>query len=262
MAGDGWRNVIEALLTDARQLGMLLLMATLASAGAMIGALAVALAPVRWRERLLPALVAFAAGSMLGAALMGMLPMAMHRLPEVHAGVTVLGALLFFFLLERLSLWHHCHDPQCELRRGTGRVLLIGDAFHNATDGVVIAAAFLTSPLLGWSATLAVMAHEIPQEMGDHAVLIESGLSRWQALGWNLVSALSTLPGALLGYLLLQEAQVLMPYAMAISGASFLYIALGDLMPRLHSAQHRRWLDPALLLLGVASTAWLRLSGH
>ncbi|HEX5676327.1 MAG TPA: ZIP family metal transporter, partial [Azonexus sp.] len=163
--------------------------------------------------------------------------------------------------IERFSHWHHCHADDCSERRQRGRLILYGDAFHNFVDGIVIAAAFLTSPAVGLAATLAVIAHEVPQEMGDYAVLVDSGLGRWQALGWNLVSALATLPGALLGYFLLAEAQALIPYALALSAASFLYIAFGDLLPRIHAQPDRRQRHGQylMLVLGMAGIALIRL---
>jgi len=237
----------------------LLFMASLGSVGAMAGAVGIALAPAGWRARLLPLLVAYSAGTLLAAALLGMIPRALSGLPGAQGGLAVLAGLLFFFLLERLLLWHHCHDPACQVRRASGHLLLVGDAFHNFVDGVVIAAAYITSPALGWAATLAVVAHEVPQEMGDYAVLLDSGMGRWPALGWNLLSALSTLPGALLGYLLLTQMQALTPYLLAFSAASFLYIALGDLVPRLHQQVPRSWLTLLLLLLGMLTIVALRM---
>ncbi|MBL8426353.1 MAG: ZIP family metal transporter, partial [Dechloromonas sp.] len=172
-------------------------LASLGSIGAMAGAAGIAAAPARWRARLLPLLLAFSAGSMLAAAFLGMLPRAYRSLPPMVAGACVLGGLGLMLAIERFSRWHHCHADDCSERRSRGRLILYGDAFHNFVDGIVIAAAFLTSPEVGLAATLAVIAHEVPQEMGDYAVLVDSGLGRWQALGWNLVSALATLPGAL-----------------------------------------------------------------
>lgn len=193
----------------------------------MLGAVAIALAPARWRAPVLPLLLAYSAGTMLAAALLGMLPKAMNSLPPMHGGATVLLGLLAFFALERWLMWHHCHEPTCHVRQSTGKLLLVGDAFHNFVDGVLIAAAFLTGPEWGWAATLAVIAHEVPQEMGDYAVLLESGMGRWQALSWNLLSALSTLPGALLGYWMLSDIKAWVPYLLAISGASFFVHRLG-----------------------------------
>jgi zinc and cadmium transporter len=238
-------------------------LASLGSVGAMAGAAGIAAAPSHWRQRLLPLLLAYSAGSMLAAAFLGMLPRAYQSLSPMAAGATVLLGLGLMFLIERYSRWHHCHDSDCGQRRQSGRLILVGDAFHNFVDGVVIAAAFLTSPAVGLATTLAVIAHEVPQEMGDYAVLVESGLGRWQALLWNLLSALSTLPGALLGYYLLAEAKSLIPYALAISAASFLYIAFGDLLPRIHGNSDRksRLGQYAMLVLGMLTIAAIRL-GH
>lgn len=239
-------------------LNLLLWMAILGSAGAMLGAVAIALAPARWRAPVLPLLLAYSAGTMLAAALLGMLPKAMNSLPPMHGGATVLLGLLAFFALERWLMWHHCHEPTCHVRQSTGKLLLVGDAFHNFVDGVLIAAAFLTGPEWGWAATLAVIAHEVPQEMGDYAVLLESGMGRWQALSWNLLSALSTLPGALLGYWMLSDIKACVPYLLAVSGASFLYIALGDLLPSLHKRQQHSLLSLLMLLLGILTIVLIR----
>lgn len=235
-------------------------MASLGSVGAMLGAAAVAASPTRWRERALPLLVAYSAGTMLAAALLGMLPRAMRELPGPSAGLAVLAGLLMYFGLERMLAWHHCHEQGCARRQQRGRLIVVGDAFHNFVDGVVIAAAFLTSPELGWAATLAVVAHEVPQEMGDYAVLLASGYTRGQALAWNLVSALATLPGALLGWWVLGTAQALIPWALALSAAGFLYIALGDLLPRLHDAADRGQRGQLLALsMGVATITLIRM---
>jgi zinc and cadmium transporter len=243
-------------------LGAVMGMATLGSVGAMGGALAMAMSPERWRARMLPLLLSYAAGTMLAAALLGMIPRAVRSLPGMQGGLTVLVALLFFFVLERLLVWHHCHDAKCSAPRPAAKMLLIGDAFHNFVDGIVIAAAFLTSPALGWAATLAVIAHEIPQEMGDFAVLVDSGMDKWQALRWNLLSALATLPGAGLGYYLLAQAQALVPDLLAFSGASFLYIALGDLLPRLHREGSEHSLSLPMLTLGMLTIVLIRIASH
>jgi zinc and cadmium transporter len=241
-------------------LPVLMGMAALGSVGAMAGAFAIALSPERWRERLLPLLLAYSAGTLLAAALLGMIPRAMRSLPDLHGGLMVLAGLLLFYALDRSMLWHHCHDSACQVRRSSGRLLLVGDGVHNFVDGVVIAAAYLTSPELGWATTLAVIAHEVPQEMGDYAVLVRSGLGRWQALGWNLLSALTTLPGAWLGYTVLAQVQSWVPYLLALSGASFLYIALGDLLPRLHEQSRRSSVAVLMLLLGMLTILFIRLN--
>jgi zinc and cadmium transporter len=172
--------------------------------------------------------------------------------------VWLLVGILFFFVLEKLILWRHCHLPECDVHASAGPLLLIGDAFHNFTDGVIIAGAFILSIPLGIATGLAVISHEIPQELGDFAILLESGYSRGQALLYNTISALATLPGALLAYYFLAHMMHAVPYILLVGAASFLYIALVDLTPYLH----RRFgladslLQFGLILAGIA-TIWL-----
>ena len=131
-----------------------------------------------------------------------MIPAAMKQAPVIAVTATVLAGMVLFFVLEKLVLWRHCHDSDCEVHGRTAPLILIGDAFHNLVDGMVIAAAFLTSLPLGIAATLAVIAHEIPQEVGDFAILLDSGYGRMKALIFNGLSSAATLPGAVLAYFL------------------------------------------------------------
>jgi zinc and cadmium transporter len=204
------------------------------------------------RARLVPPLVSYAAGSLLGAALLGLLPHALAAAAPQPVLGTVVAGLVLFFALERLLIWRHCHEADCEEHRAAGSLLLLGDAFHNFTDGVILAAAFVTSIPLGLGATLAIVAHEIPQEIGDFAILLESGYPRRRAFLWNTLAATTTLPGAIAGYLFLSYLGSAAPYVMALSAASFLYIAMADLVPHLH----RRGRD-----LGFASQLVLMLAG-
>ena len=177
--------------------------------------------------------------------------------------ITVLVGIVIFFILEKLVLWRHCHEADCEVHSRAAPLLLIGDAFHNFVDGVVIAAAFLTSIPLGVTTAVAVIAHEVPQEVGDFAILLESGYSRMKALVLNTLSAATTLPGAIVAYYWLADTHTLVPYVLAISAASFIYIATADLVPHLH----RRVSMPdslrqvILLLLGIGTIALLH-TGH
>lgn len=177
--------------------------------------------------------------------------------------ITVLAGIISFFILEKLVLWRHCHESECEVHGQAAPLLLIGDAFHNFVDGVVIAAAFLTSIPLGVATAVAVIAHEIPQEVGDFAILLESGYSRKKALLLNTLSASTTLPGALVAYFWLADAYTLVPYVLAMSAASFIYIATADLVPNLHRLT--KPLDSLrqviLLLLGIGTIALLH-AGH
>jgi len=197
------------------------------------------------RDRFLPHLVSFATGALLGAAFLGLLP---HALAAVNSSDThvipmaVLLGLLGFFILEKLVLWRHCHADHCEVHapdqksrdRSTGTMILIGDSLHNFLDGILIAAAFLTDIHLGVVTSLAVAAHEIPQEVGDFAVLLHSGFTRGRAFFYNVLTSLTTIIGGVLSYFALQPMQAALPYILAVAASSFIYIAVADLIPTLH----------------------------
>ncbi len=195
------------------------------------------------RNRLLPHLVSFATGTLLGAALLSLLP---HALAGVSGDAThviplaVLLGLLGFFLLEKLVLWRHCHEHHCEVHvpgsqnHTTGTLILIGDGLHNFLDGILIAAAFLTDIHVGVVTSLAVAAHEIPQEVGDFAVLLHSGFKRGKAFLYNVLASLTTVIGGILAWLALQEMTAVLPFVLAVAASSFIYIAVADLIPTLH----------------------------
>ena len=204
------------------------------SLGAVAGAALFLLFPEGIRKFLIPCLVSYATGTLLGAAFLGMIPASLKLAPAFAVTSAVLAGMVLFFVLEKLVLWRHCHDSECEVHGGAGPLILIGDAFHNFVDGVVIAAAFLTSIPLGIGASLAVIAHEIPQEVGDFAILLDNGYGRTKALVLNSLSAAATLPGAVVAYFWLGETRGAVPYILAISAASFIYIAAADLIPGLH----------------------------
>ena len=212
----------------------ILLFSILGSVGAIITACAFLLFRERIQEVLIPCLIAYAAGTLLAGSLLGLLPHALQQAPVQSVMIALLLGLIFFFILEKLVIWRHCHDPECEVHKATGPMILIGDAFHNLVDGVVIAAAFITSVPLGIASGLSVIAHEIPQEVGDFGILLHSGYSKKKALLLNVLSSLATLPGALIAYFALDLIHNYVPYVMAISAASFLYISLADLSPELH----------------------------
>jgi zinc and cadmium transporter len=229
------------------------------SVGAVMFSGGVLVLSSRIRATVVPALVGYATGALLGAALLGLLPQALERAPPERVFPAALVGIVLFFVLERLLIWRHCHDQDCEHHRAAGSLLLVGDAFHNFGDGVILASAFLTSLPLGIGATLAIVTHEIPQEIGDFAILLESGYTRRAALVWNTLAAAATLPGALLGYLLLSRTLSAIPYVMAVSAASFLYIAMADLVPHLHRHAARRFPAQLLLILaGIGTIALVR----
>jgi zinc and cadmium transporter len=226
----------------------------LGSLGAVGGAALLLAFPDKVRQRLVPALVAYAAGTLLGAAFLGMIPAAVGNAPVRAASATVLAGIVLFFLLERLVLWRHGHEAGSS-SNPAAPLILVGDAFHNFVDGVVIAAAFLTSVPLGIAAGLAVAAHEVPQEVGDFAILLDGGYSRPKALALNALSSTATLPGALAGYFWLADVQGVVPYVLALSAASFIYIAVADLLPGLHRRPAGGWLQLALILAGIGTIA-------
>jgi len=229
----------------------------------VVAAASFLLIPESWRTRLLPAMVSFAIGALLGAAFLAVLPHALSTpgIVDLHVitGVVLLG-VLGFFLLEKLVLWRHCHHHECETHApgpghshasATGYLILIGDAVHNFVDGILIAAAFLTDVHLGVVTAIAVAAHEIPQEVGDFAILLHSGFTRSRAFVYNVLSSLTTVVGGVLAYFSLSSMQSIVPYVLAIAASSFIYIAVADLIPGLHKRVDPRATFEQLLLIGA-----------
>jgi len=181
-------------------------------------------------------LISYATGTLLTAALFGLIPEAIEEMGNVPNLVmfVILISIIFFFFLEKLIIWRNCADEDCEVHSAGGSLVLIGDGIHNFIDGIVIAAAFLTNFSVGLSASLAILFHEIPQETGDFGLLIHSGYSRKKAFIYNALSSATTIPSAIVSFFLLDSISIIVPYALSISAASFLYIALSDLTPELH----------------------------
>ncbi len=218
------------------------------------------------RIRILPHLVSFAIGSLLGAAFLGLLPHALEsaHVTDVHdITLAVLVGLLSFFILEKMVLWRHCHSHECEVHGDdehskehtapAATLVIVGDSIHNFVDGVLIAAAFLTDIELGIVTALAVAAHEIPQEVGDFVILLNSGYSRSKALLFNMLTTLGTVVGGVLAYFILQEIEPLIPYVLAVAASSFIYIAVADLIPSLHKRTQlsATFQQVALIISGV-----------
>ena len=228
---------------------------------------AVLLLPAHTRARFLPHLVSFATGALLGAALLGLLPEALERAGPARGfdvGLAVTGGILLFFILEKLMLWRHSHegeehDLQLHRDQASALVVLLGDGIHNALDGVLIAAAFMTSTQLGMVTGIAVIVHEIPQEVGSFAVLLNAGMSRGRALLLNLLSSLTSILGGTLAYFALGEALGVLPYAVAVAAASLLYVAMADLIPGLHRRADAgaSFAQVLLISLGIALIAWI-----
>jgi len=207
-------------------------------------------------------LIPYAIGTLLGAAFLGMIPHALLRLPSTSVLPTVLFGIILFYLLEKFALWRHCHEQPCDVHTRAGTMILIGDSLHNFVDGVAIAAAFVESVSLGIAVAMAVIAHEVPQEVGDFAILLKSGYSRFRALLFNILSSLTALLAAVMTYFLLPVVQSLVPYLLSISAASFIYVALADLVPGRRVTGGLRSLiwELPLMALGIGTIAALRLA--
>lgn len=252
--------------------------------------------PARAREAVLPHMVSFATGALLGAALLALIPHAVQGagIENVHeVGIALIAGIALFFILEKFLLWRHCHDDHCSehpvgdephahdhrghgahdhgghshdqaRKKASGALVMVGDALHNVMDGVLIAAAFLTDVHLGIVTALAIMAHEIPQEVGNFAVLLHSGASRRRALVLNLLTSLTAVLGGVIGFFALEESLKALPFALAVAAASLLYVAVADLIPGLH-----RRVDPrssvtqvVLIGLGVALITFAERHAH
>lgn len=220
----------------------------------------------RLRVKLVPWLVSYAVGTLLGVALLVLLPEALAHLPPRTVLGSLLAGIMLFFLLEKLVLWRHCHTHDCEAHGMAAPMVIIGDAFHNFLDGVVIGTAVRTSVPLGISTALAVATHEIPQEIGDMAILLHAGYSRRKALILNLVSGVSAVLGALVAVLALAWVPQVTEYVLSIAAAGFLYIAMADLIPDLHRGRvdARTLRQLALALAGIATVVGLNtfVGGH
>jgi zinc and cadmium transporter len=228
-------------------------------------------APARW----VGALISFAIGALLGAAFLEILPHAFEIATDAHTlAMTVLFGILGFFVLEKLVLWRHCHIEQCEAHDHhsdphdhgrSGLLILVGDSFHNFVDGVLIAAAFMESTALGVVTATAVIAHEIPQEVGDFVILLHSGYSRARAFALNLLSSLAMVAGAVLGYFALQALEGWIVTLLGIAAASMIYVAVADLIPGLHKRTELASTAQQVLLIGLGvASIWLvgLVSGH
>lgn len=238
------------------------------AAGSLLSLLLAAVLALSARPHWVPVLVSYAIGALLGAALLEVLPEAVEMKNGGIATVAkaLLGGILLFFLLEKLVLWRHCHDEVCEAHSGEGHghdhgrsalMITVGDTFHNFVDGVIIAGAFLVDFRLGVVTSLAIIAHEIPQEIGDFLILLHSGYSRTKALLVNLLTGVATMLGALVGYFALSMLEGWTPVLLGLAAASMLYVALSDLLPGLHKrAEIASTLQQLVLIgLGIGSVA-------
>lgn len=236
-------------------MSLLALIIIFTAVGGVLSVMAAAvflLLPDRRRNAVLPHGISFAIGALLAVAFWGLIPEAFEKIkPEQFQALsgTILAGILGFFVLEKLLIWRHCHSGSCEahgdeddhdhghshgMAKSAGALIILGDGIHNFVDGVLIAAAFLTDVQLGIVTSLAVAAHEIPQEVGDFAILLHSGYSKRKALFYNMLASLTTVFGGVLAYFGLENLQDSLPYFLALAASSFIYIAVADLIPSLH----------------------------
>jgi len=213
---------------------LIILFSIIGSVGMIFGAGAFLLFKKKVQMKLIPCLIAYATGTLLAAALLVMIPNAISQSEPSLIMSVILGGIIFFFLLEKTIIWRHCHNEECKFHDAAGPIILIGDLFHNLIDGIVIAAGFLISIPIGIIISLSVAAHEIAQEIGDFAILLESGFSKRKSFLLNMLSSSTTIPAAVISYYILDIVRMIIPLILAISAASFIYIALSDLIPDLH----------------------------
>ncbi|MSQ60160.1 MAG: ZIP family metal transporter [Betaproteobacteria bacterium] len=210
-----------------------------------------------------PVFISYAVGAMLGAVFLEILPHAIEVSVSVQALFgTVLGGILFFFLLEKLVLWRHHHESEWEHEHGShahhdhaqprgAAMITIGDTIHNFVDGVLVAATFMADTDVGIVVALAIVAHEIPQELGDFLVLLHSGMSRGKALLLNLVSSFAMVIGGVLGYFTLGFLKGMIGPLLGFVAASMLYVAVADLIPGLHRRLEMRATVQQIMLIGL-----------
>jgi zinc and cadmium transporter len=238
-------------------------------AGGVLSVLAAAAFALNARASWVTVLISYAVGTLLGAVFLELLPQAFQRSSSLEGmAVTVLAGILLFFVLEKLVLWRHCHVEQCEAhdpplaphhdQGRSGMMIMIGDTIHNFVDGILIAAAFLADHQLGIVTAIAIIAHEIPQEVGDFVILLHSGYSKSQAFMFNALSSAAMVIGGGIGYLALQSVQDWIPSLLGLAAASMLYVSVADLIPGLHKRPEllATLQQVVLISLGVA-TIWL-----
>jgi len=232
----------------------IILFSILGSLGSIISATGFLVLKDETQNKLVPLLIAFANGTLLTSALIGLIPEAIEEIGSDPTPIflVLLVGIIIFFLLEKAIVWHHCHDAaECDVHAAAGPVILFGDLFHNLIDGIVIASGFLSSFTLGLVVSLSVIAHEVSQEIGDFAILLHSGYTKKKALVLNYVASSSTIPIAIISYFLLDFVREAVPIFMAISAASFIYISLVDLAPELH--QRIGWRHTVKQLLMISA---------
>jgi len=211
-------------------------------------------------QKIIFALIGFSAGSLIGSAFLDILPEALEKAKSTAVFYNLIFGIILFFSLERYFYWRHCHQDTCRIH-AFAYLNLIGDGFHNFIDGMIIAASFITSVKLGIVTTLAVISHEIPQELGDFGVLVYGGFTKRRALFFNFISALAAMAGAILGYLISDAVAGFSNFILPLAAGGFIYIATSDLIPEIHRERDlgRSTLAFIACLLGIVFMALLNI---
>ena len=236
-------------------LGYIIFFSLLGSIGSVLISALFLIFPDNIQKELVPKCISFATGTLLGAAFLGLIPYAAEEFGDLRLTLlTVLFGLILFFILEKLVIWRHCHDDHCHVHDASGTLIIIGDAFHSFVDGVVISATFITSIPLGITTAFSIITHEIPQEVGDFAILLKNNYTKKKAFMLNVLSGLSSLVGAILAFFFMSTLTNITPYIMSISAASFIYVAVSDLIPHLqeHTNPKQSILQIFLILAGIS----------
>ena len=186
-------------------------------------------------RKILLVLVAFSAGALLGGAMLHLIAESLESMNTTANFLYVISGFCVFFLMEKFLFWHHCHEGKCDVHPVTS-LILVGDGLHNFIDGLIIAASFLVSPAFGIVTSIAIISHELPQELGDFGVLVYGGMSKGKALFYNFISQLTAVIGGVVGFVIAGawNFTVLLPFA----AGGFIYIAASDLVPELHKEKN------------------------
>ena len=244
--------------------------------GGVLSILCAAILSLNAKVTWLSVLISYAIGALLGAVFLDALPEAFELTDNpTQVTITLLIGILIFFILEKLVLWRHCHLEDCEAHDPThaavvavsnhshdhgrsGMMVIVGDTFHNFVDGILIAAAFIADVQLGIVTSIAIIAHEIPQEAGDFIILLNSGYTRRMALLMNMLSSFATVIGGVLAYFMLHSMNFLVQPLLSLASASMIYVAMSDLIPSLHKRPeiNATIQQVTLILLGISSI-WL-----
>ena len=207
----------------------------------------------KFLDKILVLIIAFASGALMGGAFLHLIPEASIALTPFSVSIYVLAGFVLFFLIEKILHWRHCHEGECAVHPFS-YLMMIGDAVHNFFDGLIIAASFIVSPLIGITSTVAIALHEIPQEIGDFGVLLYGGMKPKKAVFINFMMALTAMLGGLIGFFLIGSIKSLSTAILPIAAGGFIYISASDLLPELKKEErlNRTLIDFIIFLIGIA----------